>query len=287
MADVIWHALIGDEEHGPMSQAQVLAYLRGGTLTGDDLVWRPGFEGWLPLREIQEFWRPPARNQRPTYEPAHQPAVNHDPASPSLPLQVAELVHQQGEKWSLWGAAIAGLVLSAATLAIGALTSERESYSLASYTHTPAADSIVYIFGYLSFAPLLFVLIAAIRNGVRGSKLLPPRANAAKRALIFLAVVISVVAALKMYGEMYFSRQEAISGAARVDIAKSFVSGCVRSQGNMATNLGATEAEIMGYCDCLAIALGSLTYKQIGMSNAMDYIKRAIEPAVPACRPKR
>ncbi|MET4181728.1 Trp operon repressor [Bradyrhizobium sp. JR7.2] len=285
MTDVIWHALIGDEEHGPMSQAQVLAYLRGGTLTGDDLVWRPGFEEWLPVRDIKEFWRPPARSQRPTYEPAHQTAVNYDTAPPPLPLEVAPPINQQGEKWSLWGAASAGLVLSAATLAIGALS--KDGYSLASYAHTPTANSLAYLFGQLSFAPLLFVVIAAIRNGVKGSKLRPSSASAAQRALIFFAIAISVVASLKIYGELYFSRQEVISGEARADIVKSFMSGCVRSQQNMAANLGATEAQITSYCNCLASSLGSLTYKQIGMSNAMDYIKRAIEPVVPSCQMKR
>lgn len=267
-----------------MSHAQVLAYLREGTLTGDNLVWRPGFEGWLPLGEIQEFWRPPSRSQRPTYEMA-QTVVRDETAPPSLPLEALAPSNQQGEKWSLWGAASAGLLLSAATLGIGALT--RESYNLASYTHTPAADSLAYLFGYLSFAPLLFVLIAAIRNGSARPKLRPSSANVGKRALIFFALLIGVVASLKVYGEIYFSRDEVISGEARAGIVNSFLSGCVRSQRNMAANTGATEAQIDGYCNCIAPALGSLTYKQIGMNNAMDYIKRAIEPVVPSCQMKR
>lgn len=288
MSEAIWHALVGNEEQGPMSRTQVLAYLRGGTLTGDDLVWRPGFEDWLPLREIQEFWLPPARSQPPTYVAARQPVSGNDEvafAPPPLPVEIAGPSQQQGEKWSLWGAASAGLVLSAATLVIGALS--KDGYSLASYAHTPAADSLAYLFGQLSFAPLLFVVIAAIRNGVKGSKLRPSSASAGKRALIFFAIAVSVVASLKIYGELYFSRQEVISGEARADIVKSFMSGCVRSQQNMAANLGATEGQINSYCNCLALSLGSLTYKQIGMSNAMDYIRQAIEPAVPACRMKR
>ncbi|MFK4720534.1 hypothetical protein ABIE89_001634 [Bradyrhizobium niftali] len=263
-----------------MSHAQVLAYLREGTLTGDNLVWRPGFEGWLPLGEIEEFWRPPARSERPTYEPVH-----HAAAPPPLPIEPAERVNQRGEKWSLWGAASAGLILSAATLGMGALT--RESYSLASYAHTPAADSLAYLFGYVSVAPLLFVVIAAIRNGPARSKLRPSSANARNRALIFFALLIALAASLKIYGELYFSRDEVISGEARADIVNSFMSGCLRSQRNMAANTAATDAQITGYCNCVAPALGSLTYKQIGMNNAMDYIKRAIEPVVTACQMRR
>jgi hypothetical protein len=47
-----------------------------------------------------------------------------------------------------------------------------------------------------------------------------------------------VVASLKIYGELYFSRYEVISGEARADVVNSFLAGCVRSQRNMAANAG-------------------------------------------------
>ena len=288
MSEAIWHALVGNEERGPMSRTQVLAYLRGGTLTGDDLVWRPGFEDWLPLREIQEFWLPPVRSQPPRYGTTDQPVVDRSEAAlapPPLTVEANGTRNQKDEKWSLWGAASAGLVLSVALLVIGALS--KDGYKLAGYAHTPAADSLAYLFGQLAFAPILFLVIAAIRNGVKGAKLRSSSASAGKQALIFFVIAISVAASLKIYGEYYFSRQDVISGEARTDIVQSFMSGCVRSQQNMAANLGATETQINSYCNCLASSLGSLTYKQIGMSNAMDYIRQSIEAAVPACRMKR
>jgi hypothetical protein len=198
---------------------------------------------------------------------------------------VSKSTDQPGEKWSLWGAASGGLALSAATLWMGALTTE--SYKLASYAHTPTADSVAYLLGYLSLAPLLFVVVAATRNRLGRSRLRPSSAKAGKRALVFLTILIVVVASLKIYGELYFSRYEVISGEARADVVNSFLAGCVRSQRNMAANAGATEAQITGYCNCIAPALGSLTYRQIGMSNAMDYIKLAIESVVPSCQMKR
>src|SRR6185437_5476425 len=99
----------------------------------------------------------------------------------------------------LWGAASVGLVLSATTLWMGALTTE--GYELASYAYAPTADSISYLLGYLSWIPLLFVVIAAIRNGLGRSWLRPSSANAGKRALIFFVILTSVVASLKIYGE--------------------------------------------------------------------------------------
>ncbi|MBR0748231.1 DUF4339 domain-containing protein [Bradyrhizobium japonicum] len=85
----VWHALIGDQAHGPIGRAQVLAYLRGNTFDGNNLVWRPGCEDWRPLREVQEFWQPPACSQQQTYEPARRPAVNRDVVVPRpLPVEV-------------------------------------------------------------------------------------------------------------------------------------------------------------------------------------------------------
>jgi hypothetical protein len=62
--DAIWHALIDDVQRGPLRRSQVLASVRDGTIDGADLVWRPGFENWVPLREVREFWSPPSRPER-------------------------------------------------------------------------------------------------------------------------------------------------------------------------------------------------------------------------------
>lgn len=250
----VWHALIGDEAHGPISRAQMLAYLRGGTLDGNDLVWRPGFEDWRPLKEVREFWRPPARSQQQTHDPARRPPVNRDVvAPPPLPVEVRRPTNERGEKWGLWSAASAGLTLSAATLVISVLTTE--SYRLASYVHSPTADSLAYLFGYLSVGPILFVVIAAIRNTLASRRLGPSSASAGKRAMIFFTLLVAIVALLKIYGEFYFSRDEVISGEARTDIVRSFLSGCTRSQRAMAPNSTITDAQIDGYCNCVAAAL--------------------------------
>src|SRR5579871_3079675 len=62
--EAIWHTLVGYEQRGPMSRAEVMAYLCDGSLGENDLVWRPGFEDWVPLREVREFWSPPSRPER-------------------------------------------------------------------------------------------------------------------------------------------------------------------------------------------------------------------------------
>jgi hypothetical protein len=187
------------------------------------------------------------------------------------------------EKWSLWGAATAGLALSSVTLWTSGLA--KDGYRLANLGHFPDAGLLGELIGQLSFGPLLFVLIATIRNWVGRRKLRPSSASVGKRALIFFAILIGVAAMLRIYGEFYFSRDEIISGEARADIVNSFMSGCTRSQRTRPENSRFTDTQINTYCNCIASSLAStLTYKQLGMTNFMEHIRQATLAAAPSCQ---
>jgi hypothetical protein len=62
--DAVWHVATDNVQQGPMKRSEILAKLRDGTIDGATLVWRPGFEGWLPLREVSEFSTPPPEGKR-------------------------------------------------------------------------------------------------------------------------------------------------------------------------------------------------------------------------------
>jgi GYF domain 2 len=170
--DAIWHVLVDNVQRGPLRRSQVLTGLRDGTFGGDTLIWRPGFENWLPLREVREFWTPPSGPER-------QPEAERPPT----PDQADGPKKQFDEKWSLWGAATVGLVISSASLCLRALTTE--SYKLASTGHAPSGGQVGELIGELISIPLLFVLIAVIRNTVRRRSLRPSSASAGRRAAIF------------------------------------------------------------------------------------------------------
>jgi GYF domain 2 len=284
-SDAVWHALIAGEEHGPMGRAQLLAHLRDGVLNGSDLVWRPGLEGWIPLRSISEFWQPPrppaqkdsssSERLRRAVEPPPLPAFGAPHEDP-VPVQ------PRAEKFSLWGAASGGLAVSAGLLWMSILTSG--GYRLADYAYSPTSNGIAYLIGYLSPAPILFVLIAAIRNAVRHKQLGPSTAHAGQRALVFFGILVAMVGSLKIYADVYFSSPEVISGEAKTDLGKSFISGCVRSQRANAANSGISAARIDSYCNCVANSVVStLTYQQLGAINAMDHVRQAAEAAAPKC----
>jgi GYF domain 2 len=264
--DAIWYVVSDNAQRGPLKQSQVLASMRNGTVNGADLVWRPGFEKWLPLREVRDFCTPPPR-------PPREPEID---APPPLRLD---------ERWSLWGAATGGLALSSAVLWMGALSTE--SYKLANVGYLPNAELIGNLIGQLSFGPILFVLIAAIRNAVRHRSLRPSSVSAGKRAAAFLGLLIAVGISLRVFGTLYFSRDEIIDGDARADIVKSFVSGCFPSQKAAAVNAGFSDTQVSSFCTCLANSVAStLTYKQLAAGNFVEDSRRIAEQAAPSCRVK-
>lgn len=50
-----WYCSIADQQRGPMSRSDLIAILTGGQATLDDLVWREGFSGWMPVESVPEL----------------------------------------------------------------------------------------------------------------------------------------------------------------------------------------------------------------------------------------
>ncbi len=44
--EAVWHIIVGERQEGPLTEAQILAYLADGGLAASDLIWRPGLTGW-------------------------------------------------------------------------------------------------------------------------------------------------------------------------------------------------------------------------------------------------
>jgi GYF domain 2 len=272
--DAIWHILINGAQRGPLRRSQLLASLRDGTVNGAGLVWRPGFENWLPLRDVREFWDPPS-------PPEHEPETVASPP----PLQADVPVAHFFRKWSLWGAATIGLALASVVLAMSAFTTQ--GYMLANVGYAPSAGLIGELIGQLLVLPLLFVLVAVIRNTVRRRNLRPSSVSAVRGAATFFGILIVVGISLRIFGSFYFSRDEIIEGDARADFTKSFAAGCFRSQRNAVVNAGLTDTQLDSYCNCAGNSVAStFTYRQLA-SGDKENLRKAVEQAAPSCRGKQ
>ena len=54
-----WHLSRGNEKHGPISDRELLLLAELGQLRGDDLLWRPGFDGWRVASSFPGVLSPP------------------------------------------------------------------------------------------------------------------------------------------------------------------------------------------------------------------------------------
>jgi len=70
-SEVVWYLARDSQQHGPLSDAEMRLFVKGGHLRDGDLVWRPGFQDWKPARSV--FPEEPAA-QKPAPPPPPQPA---------------------------------------------------------------------------------------------------------------------------------------------------------------------------------------------------------------------
>lgn len=278
--EAVWHIIVGERQEGPLTEAQILEYLADGGLAGSDLIWRPGLTGWKQVSEIDEFREPPK-----------QPPRLREAAKLRTPeLSASELRYRPdkdepsaSEKWSLWKSANVGLLFSALTLV--AQIASGHGFQLANDAHTASAETISMLIGQILAAPLIFVLIAFVRNLVKGRQP-KSKAGAVGGVLTFVALLLCLLGGLVAYGEVFFSSSEVISGEARSTFIADASYPCIQKQRALGQN--GTEAQIDKYCACVSEKIAdNTTYKQLGSeadATALADLKQKLEAAGDACR---
>lgn len=64
-ADIQWYIARDGKQYGPLSDAEMGLFVRGGHLKPDDLVWRPGFSDWTPAASVYPSSPAPAPQPQP------------------------------------------------------------------------------------------------------------------------------------------------------------------------------------------------------------------------------
>ncbi len=78
-----WYLARGDQQWGPLADRELLLLAERGGLKTDDLLWRPGFESWRPVREVCEAGDLlGSRSPHPVNEPASEAEVSAPAAEP-------------------------------------------------------------------------------------------------------------------------------------------------------------------------------------------------------------
>jgi hypothetical protein len=55
-----WYLSRGDKQYGPLGDRELLLLAERGGLKKDDLLWKPGFDKWQPVRSVCDFGAAPA-----------------------------------------------------------------------------------------------------------------------------------------------------------------------------------------------------------------------------------
>jgi hypothetical protein len=212
-------------------------------------------------------------------------------AGVKVPAQSETLVDQPrrsdellvGKKWSLWKSASIGLLVSAFTLIIQVASGR--GFELANYAHTGSPATIGGLTGQTLAAPLIFVLVASVRNlfNRRQSR---SSASTVKWELTFAALLVGIFAALFVYGEIFFSSTEAISGEVRKTFVADVQRSCVQKQRSISQAV--TEAQVRSNCTCVSEKMADgTTYKQLGTepdASALADLRQKTEAVGYACR---
>src|SRR5438477_6696674 len=80
-----WHYSRGNEQHGPVSSAQLKQMATAGQLQPTDLIWKDGMPGWVASGKIKGLFEAAAAHAPATAQ-ITQPAPSHaEPAQPAGP----------------------------------------------------------------------------------------------------------------------------------------------------------------------------------------------------------
>jgi hypothetical protein len=76
-----WYLSRGEEQHGPLTDRELLLLAERGGLKPDDLLWKPGFDGWKPVHAVCGAVAPaaaPATSAAPVQDAEYFPARQSD-----------------------------------------------------------------------------------------------------------------------------------------------------------------------------------------------------------------
>jgi hypothetical protein len=320
----IWHVIIGGRQQGPLTEDQVLAYLGDGTLAAGDFVWCPDFPDWKRAGEIGDN-RPlenlaaqavvapgdAARDDQNIAVDGVKPepvpfrwnrigaltaffaafslhgslrgprSASPENALTDEPRSIEAL--SAGAAWSLWTSANIGMLVSALALLLQIVRGQ--GFELANYAHTASPAAISALIGQILSVPLLFVLIALVRNLLKQGRP-KPRANPIRHALAFAALLLCMLGGLGAYGEAVFASTELLHGEARKSFIADAYGACLRKQHAGGQNV--SDPQVDKYCICISQKMAaSTTYQQLGSepdATALAELRQKVEAVSDACR---
>lgn len=126
--DQSWFLYRDGKQHGPYAGAEILRLAESGQLRADDLLWKPGLDGWKPLHAIAGLAAPPSGTGDAVYESPGGAAQTGSPAGPaaadkSVPGELEPTWKRVVAVWwlILWRSFVAGFLVGFALSLVAGL----------------------------------------------------------------------------------------------------------------------------------------------------------------------
>lgn len=161
-------------------------------------------------------------------------------------------------------------------------------FELAEYAQTASAATIAGLAGQVFAAPLLFVIIAVLRNIFKW-RLPKSDKRAVDGAIVFVFLVVGISCSLWVYGHWFFGSNERISGKTRDWFVNKVEPGCIQRQTSLKQGAIPSDAQISKFCTCFSSQMANnTTYKRLASDadapDVREYLKQQAEAAGQACR---
>jgi hypothetical protein len=159
---------------------------------------------------------------------------------------------------------------------------------LASYAQTATAETVLYLAGQILAAPLLFVIIAIVRNIFKW-RLPKSDRRAIEGAIVFAFLLLCIGGSLALYGQWFFSSTDRVSGGTRDYVMSKMQPVCVQRQMSLKQGANPSDDQISKYCTCVGIQIAdNTTYNRLSSDSTApdvrEYLKQQAEAAGQACR---
>src|SRR5688572_9786048 len=90
-----WYLARGDKRFGPLGNRELLLLAERGGLKTDDLLWKPGFESWKPVRDVCDMAALAAPQERSSagveFLPADTPGAEPAAATSAGPARAPKV----------------------------------------------------------------------------------------------------------------------------------------------------------------------------------------------------
>jgi hypothetical protein len=258
--DDIWYYAEGDKSVGPLSLADLTAFLSHASNARSTLVWRDGFSSWVKAESVPELARYVIKPPPLPTSPLRMPQQATVPKSPTV-VREAPSTHASLETnkanpqtRSVIIAALVGLAISTIGAAIELIQKGRLEPIDPYYIFNP--EILAYWIGRLGALSLLFIVVTVAATARKAGLRRSIFNGLGTIVCVSLVIAVTVLAVAAVKPKKEFPYQDA--GSDRDTFVKSIIPKCITNTQAHPEYKNASAATLNEFCTCYANSLADV-----------------------------